>query len=122
MTLSALTKNREWNTRLVSTEQGEYTQEVVREFEQLWNSKSAHSYDDFIEQYTLKYNVVKKQREIAKKAEVTSLEAYRLTPNSMQLDFISNLKKLRESGEKRALLISATGDGGIIVSSQAKTA
>ncbi len=111
MTLSALTKNREWNTRLISTEQGEYAQEVVKEFEQLWNSKWAQSYDDFIEQYTLKYNVIKKQREIARKAEVTSLEAYRLTPNSMQLDFISNLKTLRANGEKRALLISATGTG-----------
>ncbi len=111
MTLSALTKNREWNTRLISTEQGEYAQEVVKEFEQLWNSQWAQSYNDFIEQYTLKYNVIKKQREIAKKTEVTSLEAYRLKPNSMQLDFISNLKKLRANGEKRALLISATGTG-----------
>ena len=37
MTLSALTTNREWNTKIVSTEQGEYTQSVVAEFEQLWN-------------------------------------------------------------------------------------
>ena len=29
MTLSALTTNREWNTKIVSTEQGEYTQNVV---------------------------------------------------------------------------------------------
>ena len=52
MTLSALTKNREWSTRLIPTEQGEYAQEVVKEFEQLWNSQWAQSYDDFIEQYT----------------------------------------------------------------------
>lgn len=33
MTLSALTKNREWNTRIVSTDQGEYAQKLVAEFE-----------------------------------------------------------------------------------------
>ena len=39
MTLSALTTNREWNTKIVSTEQGEYARSVVAEFEQLWNAK-----------------------------------------------------------------------------------
>ena len=40
MTLSALTVNREWNTRIVSTEQGEYAQSVLTEFEDLWNKLS----------------------------------------------------------------------------------
>lgn len=39
MTSSALTTNREWNTKIVSTEQGEYTHNVVEEFDQLWNSE-----------------------------------------------------------------------------------
>ena len=29
MTLNALTVNREWNTRIVSTDQGEYTKEFT---------------------------------------------------------------------------------------------
>lgn len=41
MTSSALTTNREWNTKIVSTEQGEYTHNVVEEFDQLWNSEQA---------------------------------------------------------------------------------
>lgn len=40
MTLSALTVNREWNTRIVSTEQGKYAQSVLAEFEDLWNLNS----------------------------------------------------------------------------------
>lgn len=40
-----------------------------------------------------------------------SLEKYRLKPNSMQVGFITNLKKILEAGEDRALLISATGTG-----------
>ena len=83
MTQSALTKNREWNTKIVSTEQGEYAQEILNEFQYLWNSQYALNYGDAIDRYIEKYRVIKKQREIAKKAEVTSLEAYRLQPNKI---------------------------------------
>lgn len=43
------------------------------------------------------------------------LEKYKLKPNSMQIGFITNLKKILEEGEDRALLISATGERGIFV-------
>lgn len=111
MTSNALTRNREWNTKIVSTDQGEYAGEIVREFEQLWDSEAALAYDFFIDRYTTNYNIVKKQREIAGQAKIPSLEEYRLKPNSMQVGFISNLQKIWEAGEKRALLISATGTG-----------
>ncbi len=111
MTSNALTKNKEWNTRIVSTEQGEYTKEILAEFNDLWNSSAAIAYEDFIENYEANYRIIKKQRQIAKREEIPSLEAYRLKPNSMQLNFISNLQKIRDMGERRALLISATGTG-----------
>lgn len=114
MTLSALTTNREWNTKIVSTEQGEYTQNMVAEFEQLWNAQQSLSFEQFIEAYTniyTKNKIIRKQKEIAKQAEVPSLEVYRLQPNSMQVGFINNLKKIYEAGEDKALLISATGTG-----------
>lgn len=114
MTLSALTTNREWNTKIVSTEQGEYTQNVVAEFEQLWNAQKSLSFEQFIEAYTniyMKNKIIRKQKEIAKQAEVLSLEVYRLQPNSMQVGFINNLRKIYEAGEDKALLISATGTG-----------
>ena len=38
MTLSALTTNQEWNTRIVSAEQGEYAKNVLVEFEKLWDA------------------------------------------------------------------------------------
>lgn len=81
MTLSALTTNREWNTKIVSAEQGEYTQNVVEEFEQLWNSQQSFAFDQFIEAYTdlyTKNRIIERQKEIAKRAEITSLEVYRL--------------------------------------------
>ena len=111
MTSAALTVNKEWNTKLISTESGEVAEEIVEEFHSLWNSEYALPYEDFYEVYKERYNIIKRQREIAKSEEIPSLEKYRLKPNSMQERFIANLRKILEQGEERALLISATGTG-----------
>ena len=42
MTSGALTTNREWNTKLVSTTQGEMAEDILREFDGLWNSQYAY--------------------------------------------------------------------------------
>lgn len=118
-----MTKNKEWNIKTVSTEQGEIAMEIVKEFHPaLWDSKYALFYDDFYENYKQKYEIIKKQREIAKRDEISSTEKYKLEPNSMQVGFIMNLRRIVDAVENRALLIFATGASGIIVSSQAKTA
>lgn len=43
------------------------------------------------------------------------MEVYRLQPNSMQVGFINNLRKIYEAREDKALLNSATGERGIFV-------
>lgn len=48
MTSAALTVNKEWNTKLISTENGEGAEEIVEEFQKLWNSEYALPYDDFM--------------------------------------------------------------------------
>lgn len=111
MTQKALSVNREWNTKIVSTEQGEYAKEILNEFESLWNSKCSLDYEDFIEIYELNYKLIKEQRKIVSAKKIPSLEEYKLQPNVMQVSFINNLNKLLEAGETRALLISATGTG-----------
>ena len=111
MTGAALTSNMEWNTKIVSTEQGEVTGELIEEFIQLWGSVHALEYDDFFEAYQERYRIIKKQREIAKQELIPSIEKYKLKPNDMQIGFINNLRKILTTGEERALLISATGTG-----------
>ena len=69
MTSAALTVNKEWNTKLISTENGEVAEEIVEEFQKLWNSEYALPYDDFYEVYKERYNIIKHQREIAKSEE-----------------------------------------------------
>jgi len=111
ITSAALTQNKEWNTKIVSTENGEIAKDILREFNEFWNSKYSLDFDDFYERYKEAYAVVKKQREIAKSEPITSIAKYKLKPNAMQVGFISNLRKIIENGEKKALLISATGTG-----------
>lgn len=115
ITSSALTSNKEWNTRVISTERGELAQDIVAEFQQLWTSQYTMCFDDFFEGYAEKYRIIKRQREIAKKDVIPSVEKYSLTPNTMQVGFITNLRKIILAGEDRALLISATGERVIIV-------
>ncbi len=111
ITNSALTTNREWNTKLVSTKNGEMATEILHEFSELWNSKYALDFDHFIDQYSERYQIVKNQRKVAGEGQEVSLEKYTLSPNSMQQNFVMGLKRIVEAGEDRALLISATGTG-----------
>ena len=111
ITSAALTGNKEWNTKLISTEQGEIAQAIIAEFNTLWNSSNAKSFDEFYDDYRERYRIIQHQRKVALQEAIPSIEKYKLQPNSMQVGFITNLKKILEAGQNRALLISATGTG-----------
>lgn len=111
LTQSALTKNREWNSKIVSIEQGEYTNQILEEFNQLWTSRYSVEYNNFIEEYSVRYELIRKQKKIARQSKNPLIEQYQLQPNKMQIAFVNNLIQMKESGARRALLISATGTG-----------
>ena len=107
MTMKALSVNKEWNTKIIATENGEYVREMRIEFQNLW--EQARPLEGWIDTYTAIYE---EQKKIAKQSEkLVSLEQYKLEPNTMQVSFIENLNAIIKEGEKRALLISATGTG-----------
>ena len=111
ITKAALTENLEWNARFISTDKAELTRQILDEYEMIWNSEYTLEYDDFIDAYSTQYNIEKHQRAASYYNNVISLKQHRLKPNSMQVSFITNLKKMIDAGEERALLISATGTG-----------
>ena len=110
-TANALTRNKEWNTKLISGEKGDFAQYINSEFDYLFNSDYSLPYSEFIEEYRIQYNIIQTQRKIAKQSDSPSLEQYNLKPNSMQVSFISNLEKIVSDNQNKALLISATGTG-----------
>lgn len=111
MTASAFSVNKEWNTKLVSTSDGELLKQMMTEFEALWNSEHTYAVEDFIEDYEVKYKLIKEQKKIVAKEQTVDLQAYKLKPNKMQARFVNNFRNLLESNEHRGLLVSSCGSG-----------
>lgn len=111
LTQSALMHNKEWNTKVISTANGEYRNSIMAEFNHLWNAEETLRYEQFIDEYISEYEQVQKQKKIARQEEIVSIEQYRLQPNEMQRQFCRKLAQFQADGETRALLISATGTG-----------
>ncbi|SMC16468.1 PLD-like domain-containing protein [Clostridium acidisoli DSM 12555] len=107
LTQTALTKNKEWNIKISSLEEGSLTGGVLDEFELMWNQADFLSIE-WIETYE---KIYKKQREALKNSTVPRISQYTLHPNKMQIAAISSLDNLRRNGIKKAILISATGTG-----------
>ena len=108
LTKNAISTNKEWNTKIVTTADGEYYKQIKQEFDSLWNSNASLNIDVCLDAYEEQYN---KQKEYNAICQPDSVENYKLVPNQMQLDFVRNIKALIGQGETRALLISATGTG-----------
>ena len=111
MTASAFSVNKEWNTKLVSTSDGELLKQMMTEFEALWNSEHTYAVEDFIEDYEVRYKLIKEQKKNAAKEQTVDLQAYKLKPNKMQARFVNNFRNLLESNEHRGLLVSSCGSG-----------
>lgn len=114
LTLGAITRNKEWNAKIISTRQGEIATEVLNEYEELWNSANTQDYKEFINDYHQKYEREKKLRKlrIAAVPELDEIpENLILAPNKMQEAFIHNVLELRKNNIQKALLTSSTGTG-----------
>lgn len=119
MTLKAVTKNREWNTKLVSAGQGEITQQILSEFDELWKDTQSLAYTEFMEKYRQAYQkekLIRKQKKQALQEDIVDLAQYTLEPNKMQVAFVENLMKMLRKNMDRALLLSSTGTGKTLAS------
>lgn len=58
MTSPALTKNKEWNIRFISTEQGEVLQNIQREYEKMWDSSM--SLQEWLDHHPAKKSIDKR--------------------------------------------------------------
>ena len=111
LTQNAITKNHEWNTRMVSTSDGQFALDIEEEFNNLWDTSVCYS--EYRDEYSAIYKNSKREREELGKLTRTLDLSYAqvLQPNSMQEQFILNIEEIIHKGGKRALLISATGTG-----------
>ena len=105
LTAGALKVNKEWNLQVSASQHGELLQqtlaEFTREFAQATSVDAA-----FIEGYEQVYQA--KARWVATQALAPVQQPL---PNAMQLEALARLAALRAKGQRKALLISATGTG-----------
>ena len=103
LTSSALKENKEWNIKISSLNNGEIIKSTLDSFKTLFNQGEILN-EEKIEKYEYFYNKYHKENPI--KSLVRKVK-----PNLMQSEALINLKKLRDEGKTKALLISATGTG-----------
>lgn len=111
LTQAAISRNHEWNTRFVSSAEGQFAYDIEEEFNDLWNSSVC--YTDYRNEYENLYRNTRNEREEINKLTKSLDLSYAqvLQPNTMQQEFILNIEEIIQKGGKRALLISATGTG-----------
>ena len=81
LTQSALSTNHEWNTRIISTTDGQYAKDIEGEFNNLWESSIC--YEDYREEY---YDYSSKEGKMIKN-DLKSLGLHHLTISSLPADF-----------------------------------
>ena len=107
LTQNALKSNKEWNLKVTSLEQGELILETNLEFESMWERANILTEQWITEEYAPLYREQRKARAVNK---VERIRSYTLKPNLMQREATKALNNLRTMGEKKALLVSATGN------------
>ena len=111
LTINALKKNREWNTRSEAHCSDTYAREITEEFDLYWNSKFSIPYEDFIPWYKPRWVRPERTSQRTVAEQFRKIDLLQLEPNSMQQQFIANFNELRANNAKRGLLISGTGTG-----------
>ncbi|WP_047419798.1 DUF3427 domain-containing protein [Cellulophaga sp. Hel_I_12] len=109
LTSSALSINKEWNMKVSARNSSSIVDKVITEFQDDFEIGQIVN-ETYIEKYKEIYN---KQFLVYKKSEeeLSKELNFEITPNSMQIEALENLKKLRQEVKNKALIISATGTG-----------
>ncbi|MGC4379363.1 DEAD/DEAH box helicase [Fictibacillus sp. Mic-4] len=107
ITQSALKSNIEWNVEIITKENAYFVQDVLKEYETLWEM-SEDADIDFIKRYE---EFLKNFKRAENSHQMIFEKRQYIVPNRMQKRATENLERLRSYGEKKALVIAATGTG-----------
>ena len=107
LTMNALKVNYEWNVRLTSYDHGEMIHQIRENMKNEW-AEAEPLTPDWIMNYAQTYQpMLFTQEDLMLKNDLSPY----ITPNKMQQAALKKLSELRVSGEKKGLIISATGTG-----------
>lgn len=107
LTAAALSKNKEWNLKVTAKDNSYLMQMALKQFQYEFQNATIVTAD-----WLLNYSVLYAQVKILNtRIEEVEEKTKEIKPNLMQKEALENLKKLRQGGTDKALLISATGTG-----------
>ncbi len=109
LTNNALCSNCEWNVLLNSNSSGEIAEDIISGFGRQFDSATPVT-EEWIRTYQEIYDDLKDYRRTVSRGFVPDIKK-EIVPNVMQEGALANLKRIRDEGGKRALVISATGSG-----------
>jgi len=117
LTANALKVNYEWNVKLQLLPTESFMKQIRSQFEDVWQESHALS-EAWISDYEFTYIKYAAKKTIEEEfalvlQNVKSKEgaASTIEPNKMQTVALDKIKELRQSGENKGLIISATGTG-----------
>ncbi|MDQ0429519.1 superfamily II DNA or RNA helicase/HKD family nuclease [Planomicrobium stackebrandtii] len=117
LTAQALKVNYEWNVKLSSHENGEFVSHFYHQFEEVWESAQPLT-EQWITSYEQSYVPMEYRKELTNVAEFPEVytenpleESINIKPNKMQKAALQEIQAVRESGNDKGLVISATGTG-----------
>lgn len=109
LTSRALKRNHEWNLRFSALPGGDIVDQLTCAVEVQLQSSTLLT-DEWIREYEARYEPPRVSQPF------TSVDtASKIVPNAMQTEALKEIAKVRESGERRALVVSATGTGKTIL-------
>ncbi|MFG6146820.1 DUF3427 domain-containing protein [Halobacillus sp. B23F22_1] len=113
LTTNALKVNYEWNIKLTSHENGEIIHHFNDQFRDMWE-KAAPLTTSWISRYEERYNPPPLFKVSDSPGSYTSnklIDSLSIQPNRMQEAALGGIQRVRDSGEEKALIVSATGTG-----------
>ncbi|MBM7543766.1 superfamily II DNA or RNA helicase/HKD family nuclease [Weissella beninensis] len=108
LTQNALKKNVEWNLKVTSLKQGDITQQIKNNFEELWD-QAAILTTLWIDNYQRQFiqNTTDRGMLSTNNIDISKL----IVPNKMQNIALKELKNARKHNAKKGLIVAATGTG-----------
>ena len=117
LTAHALQVNYEWNVKLTSHEDGEIVHHFKNQFEDVWLDSNRLT-QEWIEHYEVLHKENAERTKAEQVFEHPSAyqsnaieQALEIVPNKMQQAALASIEAVRENGQDKGLVISATGTG-----------
>ena len=107
ITRYALLKNVEWNVSIISKEKEDYHDDVMDEFGLLW-AKTTPLSKELIKSYAIQLDYAIEKWDMD---YTLSFDNNAIVPNYMQKKALKEIRRYRDMGVNRALVVAATGSG-----------